>query len=310
MRLSGPTVPCLCGALVLGTICFYADEARAVVAPSIWTTDINVQEDPNLVDPFADWAASGIPFVVTDPADNVPLWDINQIRIANDDQFIYLNVTYHNNLTVGTLLAFDLDQDPNTGFDVLQQGIIGSELGYLNDFAFEQEAGIFNNNDPLFGGPIGNGGALIWPFWNINGPPNQKEYAIPLDAMFSNDVTDPNGPVVRTPAFSSNTFDLMVYHDLGLGDITEVITYTLATNPNPCGDGDFDCNGTVEGLDFLEWQLGNSPNNGSSGDLALWESNYAVPLVAAVAAVPEPGSLSLVMLGLALSVIKRRSRRT
>ncbi len=290
----------------LSAMCLLADRARAVVAPSTWTTDINVQEDPNLVDPFDDWNSSGIPFVVTDPEDNPGLWDINQIRIANDDEFIYLHVTYHNNLSVGTLLGFDLDQDPNTGFDVQDLGLIGSELGYLNDFAFEQEDGVFNNEDPLLGGPIGNGGALIWPFFNINGP--EKEYAIPLDAMFTNDMTDPNGPPVQTPAFASDTFDLMVYHDLGLGDITEVITYTLATDPNPCGDGDFDCNGSVDGIDFLEWQQGNSPNNGSSGDLALWETNYNTPpLVGAVGAVPEPTSIMLAVYSLTLLGCRRRT---
>lgn len=306
MRLSRPSVSCLCGVLALGAVCCFADKARAVVAPSIWTTDIQVQEeDPNIA--FDDWAASGIPFVVTDPEDNPGLWDIHQIRIANDDEFIYLHVTYYNNNSVSTLLAFDLDQDPNTGFDVAAAGLLGSELGYQNDFAFEQETGVFNNSDPLFGGPIGNGGALIWPFWDMNGP--EKEYAIPLDAMFSNDVTDPNGPVVRDPVFASDSFDLMVYHDGGLGDLTEVISYTLATNPNPCGDGDFDCNGIVDGIDFLEWQQGSSPNNGSSGDLALWEANYATPgLLSGLSAVPEPSGALLASLCLtALGLRRRRS---
>ncbi|MDZ4659760.1 MAG: hypothetical protein SH868_19475 [Bythopirellula sp.] len=62
-------------------------------------------------------------------------------------------------------------------------------------------------------------------------------------------------------------------------------------------DGDFDGDGDVDGRDFLVWQRGGSPTPFSSGDLALWQTNYGVgPLTASVNSVPEPSSISLVML--------------
>ncbi len=196
-----------------------------VVAPSFYTTSITVQGEPEGTE-FDDWAASGIPIATSDPADNVGFIDIADIQIANDNQNIFIHVTYHDANSSGTFLAFDTDQDVLTGFDIFSLGFIGSDLGYSNDFAFEQEAGVFNTNDMLTGGPFGNGGALIFPFWNING--SQKEYAIPLDIGFTNPAE---------PVFVNSTFNLMVYTDQGLGDISEVITYTLATAPSgPSGD--------------------------------------------------------------------------
>lgn len=61
--------------------------------------------------------------------------------------------------------------------------------------------------------------------------------------------------------------------------------------------GDFDGDGDVDGIDFLEWQRGNSPNPLSSGDLADWQSNYGAGAVATLAAVPEPVGLTLMLLG-------------
>lgn len=60
--------------------------------------------------------------------------------------------------------------------------------------------------------------------------------------------------------------------------------------------GDFDGDGDVDGVDFLEWQRGNSPNPLSPGDLADWQANYGAPLLAAVAGVPEPTTLALLCL--------------
>ncbi len=72
--------------------------------------------------------------------------------------------------------------------------------------------------------------------------------------------------------------------------------------------GDFNADADISGADFLQWQRGNSPNNGSAGDLAAWEMFFGATgtplsgLAASVDAVPEPSSaalLSLALLGLA-----------
>jgi len=74
-------------------------------------------------------------------------------------------------------------------------------------------------------------------------------------------------------------------------------------------DGDFDQDGDVDGIDFLIWQRGEVTNPPLTSDLVLWETNYGNgggPL-SAVAAVPEPSSLVLLIVGvLGLATRKRR----
>lgn len=53
--------------------------------------------------------------------------------------------------------------------------------------------------------------------------------------------------------------------------------------------GDFNNDGLVDGRDFLMWQ-----RNTSVGSLADWKTNYGQGSLAAVSAVPEPGSLVLI----------------
>jgi hypothetical protein len=65
-------------------------------------------------------------------------------------------------------------------------------------------------------------------------------------------------------------------------------------------NADFDGNGYIDGNDFLLWQRGGSPNPLSAADLNLWETQYgmAFPL-SAVAAVPEPATGLILLIGMA-----------
>ena len=71
--------------------------------------------------------------------------------------------------------------------------------------------------------------------------------------------------------------------------------------------GDFDFDNDVDGFDFLKWQRGESPNPLSASDLAAWEANYgnAAPLSATAAAVPEPTTAMLLMLGITAMLFRR-----
>jgi hypothetical protein len=93
----------------------------------------------------------------------------------------------------------------------------------------------------------------------------------------------------------------------GGGDIGSPGTFGAAAP----ADADFDSNGIVDGLDFLWWQRGDSPEGGSAAELALWEAQYGgpPPIAAAVStgAVPEP--TTIVLLGLALVPFGLRRRR-
>lgn len=75
------------------------------------------------------------------------------------------------------------------------------------------------------------------------------------------------------------------------------------------GSADFDNSGIVDGLDFLKWQIGMTPNPTSPTDLALWEAQYGgpPPLAANTVAVPEPTGAMLVGV-VVVSLLNRRSR--
>jgi hypothetical protein len=80
-----------------------------------------------------------------------------------------------------------------------------------------------------------------------------------------------------------------------------VLTAIAGSSP-----GDFDGDDDVDGIDFLLWQTGNSPDPYSQDDLSDWETYYGTqPLVATTFPVPEPSSL-IVVIG--LSVLATSSR--
>ncbi|RIK71508.1 MAG: hypothetical protein DCC67_20225, partial [Planctomycetota bacterium] len=190
----------------------------------------------------------------------------------------------------------------STGFNVFSLGVIGSELGYQTDFPFAQHASAFNLGLSLTGGPIGNGGALIYPFWTEAGPPEgtEIEWAIPLDAV----IQFPHALGGPAPAFPNPSFDFVVYTSEGLSDVTNVISYTLADPAD--APGDFDHDQDVDGADFLVWQQG-FPSTHNAGDLADWKANFGV--APAIAAVPEPAAVALAAWAACLVGGRRRRAR-
>ena len=73
--------------------------------------------------------------------------------------------------------------------------------------------------------------------------------------------------------------------------------------------GDYNFDGHVDGRDFLVWQRGASPDPLSAADLADWQAAYGTaPLVATQLAVPEPGSVLLLLVGLAALTSYRRKQ--
>ena len=65
-------------------------------------------------------------------------------------------------------------------------------------------------------------------------------------------------------------------------------------------EGDYDGNGGVNALDFLLWQ-----RIPGLGDLPTWEATYGLLQNANTAAVPEPGSLILVLAGVCFGLSRR-----
>lgn len=171
-------------------------------------------------DSFAEWAA--VPVLDSDGGDNAGSVDIGDIKIANDDDFLYITITYPNSLSVSTFTALDVDSDTATGFDVFSLGLIGSEASWQNDFPFTQAAGVFNNGQGMSGDFFGSGAANI----SAGADPTQKEWAISLDITFNE---------TGLPVFADDDFDILFWTDAGAGDVSSTISYTLATVPEPSG---------------------------------------------------------------------------
>ncbi|MCK4660254.1 MAG: hypothetical protein KAV82_12095, partial [Phycisphaerae bacterium] len=165
---------------------------------------------------FDDWA--GVPVLDSDALDNAGFIDFADVQIANDEDYLYIRVTYHTANSVGTYLAIDNDSNPGTGYDIFSLGLIGSEACWQNDYGFDQRTG-WN-----VGGLTG-GAANIGPGFWIEG--NDKEYAISRAATFTSD---------SAPVFPNNSLTLMFWTDQGPDDVTSAIPYTFA-EPPPVASG-------------------------------------------------------------------------
>jgi hypothetical protein len=93
---------------------------------------------------------------------------------------------------------------------------------------------------------------------------------------------------------TSGNYEIVVNHFQG-GLATDQKFALAWWNGNPfvtTTPGDFNGDTRVNGLDFLAWQRGQSPNPRSAGDLADWQANYGAGSLSAVS-VPEPSCLVL-----------------
>jgi hypothetical protein len=68
--------------------------------------------------------------------------------------------------------------------------------------------------------------------------------------------------------------------------------------------GDFDGDGDVDGRDFLVWQ-----RNPSIGSLAEWQANYGNGALVANVAIPEPSTMAVALVGLAILIRGRTMAR-
>ncbi|MCH8840147.1 MAG: PEP-CTERM sorting domain-containing protein [Planctomycetes bacterium] len=105
---------------------------------------------------------------------------------------------------------------------------------------------------------------------------------------------------------------------------TLVTVNQVAPSTCPCCDcGDFNEDGSTDGLDFLAWQRGfgtapavlsqgdgNGDGNVDGIDLAIWEQSYGTvaPLSTTSAAVPEPSTCGLALAALCLAMSRRRAQ--
>jgi hypothetical protein len=169
----------------------------------------------------SDW--SGIPVAFTG---NVNTPDISKVQLANDSNYFYIGITFTNPVNLqftsgggDVFLGFDTDSNSATGFDIFGAGQVGSELGYQNDFPFQQASGNFNS------GSVSGGGGLIAPFDSSS--VSFMEIGIPLNSTY---VTG------GLATFPNQSFNLGIYTQNmadSSANFTGALSYTLAEVPEP-----------------------------------------------------------------------------
>ena len=109
---------------------------------------------------------------------------------------------------------------------------------------------------------------------------------------------------------------------LSLGALT--IEQSLFLLPPVANSGDYNGNGTIDGSDYVVWRKsrGTDVNRGTSADgnangtvdpsdYSYWRSRFGMPagtgsLVAGLAQIPEPSTLAMGLVGLAILACQRR----
>ncbi len=188
---------------------------------------------------------------------------------------------------------------------VVSNGLLGSGLrmikGALHDWTIKDSLVVDNTREGFF----------------VTGGDGTTPHAIEHSALFGNGA-------------GNGADDLVGQATLGTGSRTDTAPVFVSTDPDHplfmfldpststdislgASDGsfmgargvagDFDADANINGSDFLAWQRGESPNLGSAGDLAAWETYFGetgAPLAASVATVPEPSSIGLLLVAAAL----------
>ena len=112
-------------------------------------------------------------------------------------------IRFPTTIRMQTYIALDIDSNTATGYDIFGLGLIGSEAGWQNDFAFAQATGVFNSGG-LSGDYFGGGHALLSPFADAT---TNRELAISLDAAVRRR---------QLPRFPDDTFTILFWTDNGL----------------------------------------------------------------------------------------------
>lgn len=190
---------------------------------------------------MSDWAE--VPQALTDPVgDGIP--DIVSMKVANDENYLYVLVEYSEPFDVNTLngspstfLSIDNDANPATGFDVYGLGQIGAEISFQNDFPFAQDIGDYNIG-ATFEGSVG-----IAPY-NTN--TRLQEYRIPRDMSY----TVGAGPA-RAVFPGSEVILAMWTDDAVSAEFAGPIKYEFAATPPIPAESNY---GTIEvDGDLADW---------------------------------------------------------
>jgi len=227
---------------------------------------------------------NGIQFAVGDSTQNEPVSGLVQ------------NVTVVGNgggglrFTKGALPGFEIRNNLLIGQADDGINVTGGDGSTLQTISYSVSSG---NADNDFQGQYALGAGIVTPVPPIT--------LATLDTIFVN-TTD-----ITSPLYFA--LDPSVSTDISLGDSDGSFIGARGVA------GDFDADAGIDGFDFLAWQRGESPNNGSAGDLAAWEQFFGevgTPLsglAAGVGAVPEPSTSLLLLVGLGFGSLLPRQKR-
>ena len=178
--------------------------------------------------------------------------------------------------SAGSLLTGDIVFEPNS---VLEIELGGTSMGSQYDLLLADSVNLAGD---LAVSLIDAGGGLFEPAMSDT-----------FSILLANSLTGAFGNVANGGRLDTagGEGSFLVTYD-SASDAVILSDFVLATIP-----GDFDADGDVDGGDFLAWQR----DDGSTLGLSNWEDNYGGPgTLASTVAVPEPESLFLCLLGMAM----------
>ena len=204
--------------------------------------------------------------------------------------------------------TMSLEVYTDTGEVFLVGGVVASTIDRYMISSFD--SGLDPNGFNGIGGddpnvPLGNGSGNGWELGGVQTDSLLNEFFLGTtgsgESTLGTSYRSSLGFIYDTIA---DTQDLIVEYRLSDGTLVSgTATYTLAPGGLP---GDFNSDGSVDGLDFLVWQRGFGTLYDSS-DLTDWQDNYGMTsLTGNSASVPEPSTLLLVSAGIGLVLTNRR----
>ena len=238
-----------------------------------WNTD-NLAIDGTislLQSPFIFYGDTNTSYNAGSPDDNPPI----DSAFAADVQTVSANWTFKGLDEVGNndvrAMTFSLDPlDANDLDSVTIEARVQGLSGYENDSMALDLVGNNRRLDSMTGFTTGGGWMTL-------------QYEL-----------DPN----EFSLLSDGQLNLAFFDDTRV-DWVE-LSWILSNEPGGL-PGDLDGDNDVDGFDFLAWQ-----RNPGIDDLSDWEANYGTAIIANAMTVPEPSALTLMVIGLAVTSLRRQ----